>query len=117
VTGVLSGILTWIVNTIIQIETNGQFNTLGDALQAAFNCNQLLPNVANFGICQAFVSGLAQKINDALNMLLVNYSLMTLKGTALVTDAHHLDKGHWDGTLGDGIGLFKNFDGDWSATR
>ena len=58
------------------------------------------------------------QIQQAIDSWLLSYSLMTLKGTALVDGpGKTLGKGHWDGTLGDGIGIFDNFDGEWSAKR
>ena len=121
VEGVLSGILKWIVDTVVQISTcqNGGpcYMSLSDAIVGAIDCGQIQDFAAK-AACIGFTSGLGKKIDDALNQWLLNYSLMTLKGTAIVNpNGHALEMGHWDGTLGDGIGIFKNFNGEWTATR
>ncbi len=116
VEGVLSGLLQWIVDTVVWISTNGMYQSLSAAIVGAIDCSQV-GNLPAQLACDNFVNGLGQKIDDALNMWLLSYSLMTLQGTAIVTDAHHLDQGKWDGTLGSLGGIFNNFDGEWSATR
>jgi hypothetical protein len=123
VEGVLSGILKWIVDTVVEISTcenpnaNVCYHTLSDAITGAIDCAQV-QDLAAQAACFAFTNGLAQKIDDLLNQWLINYSLMTLKGTADVNpNGHALTNGHWDGTLGDGIGIFQNFTGEWSAAR
>jgi hypothetical protein len=121
VEGVLSGILKWIVDTVVQIETcqNGGpcYQSLSDAIVNSIDCSQIMDLAAQVA-CTGFVAGLGGAIDNAINSWLLNYSLMTLKGTALVDPTgHRLDKGHWDGTLGDGVGIFKNFTGEWSASR
>jgi hypothetical protein len=123
VEGVLSGILKWMVDTVVQIATcdnqnaNVCYMTLSDAIVGSIDCSQV-QDIAAQAACFAFVNGLAQKIDDLLNQFLLNYSLMTLKGTAVVNpNGKALTNGHWDGTLGDGIGIFQNFTGEWSASR
>ena len=62
--------------------------------------------------------GLASKVDQALQQFLLDYTLMTLKGTATVQPTgKQLTDGKWDGTLGNGGGIFKNFTGEWSASR
>lgn len=122
VQGVLSGILHWIVDMVVEFETCGQgmgicFHTLSDAIDAGINCNLVNdPNAKK--ACLDFRNGLKQTIDTALNLFVVNYSLMTLKGTALVDKpAKTLQNGQWEGTLGDGLKLFKDFTGIWSGSR
>ena len=122
VEGVLSGILKWIIDTIVQLQTcpnNGPcYMSLADAVDAAIDCSQVQGNLAALAACQGFKLGLHNKIDQALNAWLLDYALMTLKGTALVNaSGHSLDKGLWDGTLGNGNTIFKNFTGEWSAAR
>ena len=115
--GVLSGILKWIVDTFIEISTKGQYKTLSAAISGAIDCSKV-QDLAAKAACLAFTKGLAQKIDDALKSWLLNYSLMTLKGTAKIDPgAKLLLDGQWDGTLGNGGGFFKNFTGEWSAKR
>ena len=122
VEGVLSGILRWIIDTVIQLQTCGKggpcYKTLGDLIDGSIDCNQFLNNIPVFAACTAFKKGLSQKLNDAIDQWLLDYSLMTLKGTAQVDpNGRALTQGHWDGTIGNGIGIFKNFNGEWSAKR
>ena len=122
VVGVLNGLLHWMVDSVIEYETCGKgvgvcYHTLGAAIDGAIDCSKVWdPNAKK--ACVNFRSGLKQKIDDLFNLWLVNYAFMTLKGTAMVEPGGHiLDKGHWDGTLGDGLMLFKNFTGEWNAQR
>lgn len=124
VDGVLSGILKWLLDTVVEIETcqinNGPcFHTLGEAIDAALDCNVFIPgNLVAFGICQNVRGTIKKQLDDALNQWLLSYSLMTLKGTADVEGGGaSLDHGRWDGTIGNGIGLFHNFSGEWAAKR
>ncbi len=115
--GVLSGILKWIVDTVVEISSNGQYHTLGDAIDGAIDC-WAINDLAAQAACFTFTNGLKQKIDDFLNQWLLDYSLMTLKGTAVVDpNGHALNDGKWNGTLGDGIGIFDNFTGEWTAKR
>ena len=117
VEGVLSGILKWIVDTVVQISSNGQYQTLGDAIDGAIDCWSI-NDLAAQAACFAFTNGLKTQIDNFIDNWLLNYSLMTLTGTAVVVPTGHaLDDGHWDGTLGDGIGIFDNFTGEWTAQR
>jgi hypothetical protein len=121
VQGVLSGVLSWILNTVVEIETcqnDGPcYHSLSDAIVNSIDCSQIDDFTAQIA-CSAFADGLASKLQDAIDSWLLHYSLMTLKGTALVgSNGQQLTNGHWDGTLGDGASLFKNFDGDWSGHR
>ena len=123
VEGVLSGILKWLLDTVVEVSTcanNGPcYHSLGEAIDKAINCNQFLPgNPAAFAICKPFKDGIKNKIDDAINQWLLSYSLMTLKGTADVdASGAALNNGKWDGTLGSLGGLFQNFTGEWSAKR
>jgi len=117
VEGVLSGILRWIVDTVVEIQTKGQYKSLSAAISGAINCNAI-PDLAAKTACFAFTKGLANKIDDALDKWLLDYSLMTLKGTAKIDPGGKLlFDGHWDGTLGSLGGIFKNFTGEWEAMR
>ena len=118
--GVLSGILRWILDTVVELTTCGNggpcYKNLGDAIDASIDCTQVDP--AAKLICIGFKTGLKAKINQAIDSWLLDYSLMTLKGTATVNpNGRALENGKWDGTIGNGNNLFKNFTGTWTGKR
>ena len=114
--GVLSGLLKWMVDTVVYISSNGMYMDLGDAIANSVDCSQI-GNITAQIACQGLVGGLSGAIDNAISSWLLKYSLMTLQGTANVTDANHLDNGQWMGTLGSLGGLFNNFTGTWSGQR
>jgi hypothetical protein len=116
VPGVLAGILKWILDTVVNISTNGQCTDVGQCIASAIDCAQV-QDVAAQAACVALVNGLANKLDMALQSWLLNYTFMTLKGTAQVQAWNAIINGHWNGTLGNGTTLFNNFDGTWHAER
>jgi hypothetical protein len=120
--GVLSGILEWIVDTAVELATCDNpnagvcYHTLPDAIANGIDCSQVADLSAQVA-CYGFTSGLAAAVDSALKQWLLNYSLLTLSGTAQVQSAHSLANGHWDGTLGDGAVIFDNFTGEWTGSR
>jgi hypothetical protein len=123
VQGVLSGILRWIIDTVVEVSTCGNpqsgvcYHTLGDAIDGALDCWAVTDLTAQ-AACFTFKNGLKNNIQQAIDAWVINYSVMTLKGTAKVPPGGKLiTDGQWDGTLGNGTSLFKNFTGEWSAKR
>jgi hypothetical protein len=117
VNGALSGILQWVLETVTTLASNGQCTSLPDCITSNIDCTQV-PNAAAEAACVTLLTGLDAELTNAINSWLLNYSLMTLTGTATVDPSGNaLNNGQWDGTLGDGSTIFNNFTGTWSATR
>lgn len=132
VAGALSGILKWMVDTVVEITTCPPnhlgvcdpdeedcpcYHTVAAAIVGAVDCDWL-DNAYAEGLCDVFFSGISSKIDQMLADWLVNYTMMTLKGTATVKPTGHaLEQGRWNGTLGNGNTPFNDFTGEWTATR
>ncbi len=126
VKNVLSGLVRWVVNTIIEASTG--YATVEAAIDAAIDCPAIARGVANAwqrtcncqtdlapvaqAACSAFEVDLLDRVTMLLDGASVRLSVLSMQGVAEVASPTQLQPGTWYGSV---IGF--DFPGELSATR
>lgn len=124
----IGAIIAWLVDTIVYIVSDGQYENLAamlfdfegqfcpgaagaaDDLAARLGADSVYDLV--LGLCEVTYEEYTDQALDAINDAMLEMTVMHLQGRAAITDANTLSNGHWAGTLGGG-----DFTGDFTASR
>ncbi len=123
---VLSGLITWVVNTMVEITTG--YDTVQEALDAALPCAQIADAINDAwqsacgcstdvsavaeATCDAYKDDLIDQVTTLLDNATVSLSVVSLKGIADIPDGNHMANGVWYGSVIGG-----DFPGEFTATR
>jgi len=125
----VGAIIAWLVDTLVFIVSDGEYDTLAQAL-FDFERGDFCPNVAGvaddladqlgagnvydavLGACDLALGRLIDEALDAINEAMVEFTALRLQGRADIADANTLANGHWAGTLAG-----RDFTGDFRASR
>jgi hypothetical protein len=119
----IGAIISWLVDTIIDVASDGDYTSLNDVLTAIASqfCSGLAdaaddasPGVGGtvHSVCTGALSGLVTTAVNAVLNARLGVDPITLRGTAQIGGPRSLVMGHWDGTL-----VGSGFTGDWQAMR
>lgn len=124
----IGAIIAWMVDTLVWIVSDGQYENLAQALfdfedsfcpgvaDAADDLSAELggPDVYDevLAVCDVTLARLIDEALEAINDAMLELTVLRLQGRADITDRDTLSNGHWAGTLAGG-----DFTGDFSASR
>jgi hypothetical protein len=122
----IGAIVSWLVDTVIDVASDGAYTSLMDVLTriASDFCTGLAdaaeeaapdyPGVAGtvHSVCTSALGSLVTTAVSAVSGARLGLDPITLRGTAQIGGPSSLVMGHWDGTL-----VGSGFTGDWQAVR
>ena len=125
----VGAIIAWLVDTLVYIVSDGQYDTLAEAM-FDFERGNFCPNVADaaddlaqqlgagnvynlvLAACDTALGRLIDDALDAINEAMLEFTALRLQGRADISDANTLSNGHWAGTMAG-----RDFTGDFRASR
>jgi hypothetical protein len=121
---VLSGLVLWIVNTLVEITT--PYTDIEDALDAAIPCASIADAINDAwqsacgcstditagvqAACNAYKDDMIDQLITLLDEAAISLSVVSLKGIANIPDGAHMTNGRWYGAVFGG-----DFPGEFSA--
>jgi hypothetical protein len=125
VRNVISGLLRWILNEVTAAVTctgSGPcFRSPEEAIVRLADCNAIggaigssVPGLSGVvtAACSGLLTDLTQRLQNAIDSATATLSILTLQGQVAITDARHLDRGQWFGSL-----VGRDFPGQFTASR